>query len=75
MWPGTVLTFACSASFFEVILSPMAEMAPVGGPMKTIPAASSASTKPAFSDRNPKPGCTAWAPVSLQAAMIFSITR
>ncbi len=41
------------ASFFEVILSPMAWIAPTGGPIKVTPAFSSASAKAAFSERKP----------------------
>ena len=53
MWPGTVETPASAASFFEVILSPIAWIAPAGGPMKATPAAASASAKSARSDRKP----------------------
>ena len=75
MKPGTVLTPASAAIFLDSILSPMAAMALGGGPMKASPAASSASTKSAFSDRKPKPGWIAWAPVSLAAWMIRSARR
>jgi hypothetical protein len=50
-------------------------MAPGLGPMKTIPSSAQRCAKPAFSDRKPKPGCTASAPVCPQAAMILSATR
>ena len=53
MWPGTVETPASAASFFEVILSPIASMAPTGGPMKATPAAASASANSARSERKP----------------------
>ena len=51
--PGTVLTFAALANFFDSILSPMARIAFGLGPMKTMPSASSASQKEARSDRKP----------------------
>ena len=53
MTPGTVFTPASLASFLEVILSPMASIAPVGGPMNATPSAASASANLAFSDRKP----------------------
>ena len=53
MNPGTVETPASAASFFEVILSPIARIAPTGGPMKATPAASSASANSARSLRKP----------------------
>jgi hypothetical protein len=53
MKPGTVETPASAASFFEVILSPIARIAPTGGPMKAMPSASSASANSARSDRKP----------------------
>ena len=53
LWPGIVLTFAASASFFDAILSPIASMACALGPMKTMPSFSSAEQKVGFSDRNP----------------------
>ena len=51
--PGTVLTPAFRASRLLSILSPMASIAGTGGPMKTMPASSSARAKPARSERNP----------------------
>ena len=51
--PGIVLTLAASASFFDAILSPIAWIAWVLGPMKTMPSFSSAAQNAAFSDRNP----------------------
>ena len=51
--PGTVLTPASCAIFFDVILSPIDSMAPAGGPTKATPAFSSASAKALFSDRKP----------------------
>ncbi len=53
LWPGIVLTFAASASFFEAILSPIASIACTLGPMNAMPAASSAAQNAAFSDRKP----------------------
>ena len=67
--------FEAAASFFEVILSPMASMAPTGGPMKATPASASARANSARSERKPYPGCTASAPVSRQASTIRSISR
>jgi len=51
--PGTTFTPAALASFFDSILSPIAAIAPTGGPMKAMPAASSASAKLVRSDRKP----------------------
>jgi len=48
-----VETPASCASFFEVILSPMASIAALGGPMKATPISASASGKAGFSERNP----------------------
>jgi hypothetical protein len=75
IWPGTQDTPAACANFLLWILSPIAEIAPGLGPMKTIPSSAHLWANSAFSDRKPKPGCTAWAPVCLQAAMILSATR
>ena len=75
MWPGTQETLAAVANRLEAILSPMASMASGLGPMKTMPAAAQARAKSARSERKPKPGCTASAPVSWQAAMILSAIR
>ncbi len=52
-WPGTVETPAARASFFDSILSPIAAIARVSGPMNWMPARASASAKAAFSERNP----------------------
>jgi hypothetical protein len=52
-WPGTVETPASAASFFDSILSPSTDMAPTFGPMKAMPAASSARAKAPRSDRKP----------------------
>ena len=41
------------ASFFDAILSPIAAIACAFGPMKTMPASSSAAPNAAFSDRKP----------------------
>ncbi len=38
IWPGTTLTPAACASFFDSILSPIAAIASGGGPMKAMPA-------------------------------------
>ncbi len=51
--PGMVFTFACSASFFEAILSPIAAMEWCFGPMKTRPSSSTRAAKASFSDRKP----------------------
>ena len=74
-WPGTVETPALAANFFDSILSPMASMALGLGPMKTIPSLASRRATPAFSDRKPKPGWTASAPVWRTASTILSATR
>ena len=50
---GTVETLAFAAAFFDSILSPIAAMAFAFGPMKTMPAASSAFAKASRSDRKP----------------------
>ena len=63
------------ASFFDSILSPIAAIALGGGPMKAIFAFASALAKLSRSDRKPYPGCTASAPVALQASMISSALR
>jgi len=75
MWPGKQETPAFSANFLDSIWSPMALIAPGLGPMKTMPSSAQRWAKLAFSDRKPKPGCTAWAPVCRQALMILSCTR
>ena len=54
--PGTIGTPAASMRRRASTLSPMARMLAPLGPMKTRPAASQASAKPAFSDRKPYPG-------------------
>jgi len=51
--PGTVDTFAAAARRLDSILSPMAAMARLLGPMKTMPACSSAAAKASRSDRKP----------------------
>ena len=75
IWPGTVETPASAASFLELILSPMASMASGFGPMKAMPSSLSRRANPAFSLRNPKPGCTACAPVWRTASTILSASR
>ena len=52
-WPGTMLTPAFCASFFDSILSPIAAIALGGGPMKAIPAFASALAKLSRSERKP----------------------
>ena len=53
----------------------MASMAAALGPMNTIPAASHARANSARSDRKPKPGWIACAPVSFAAVMMRSARR
>jgi hypothetical protein len=48
-----VFTLGLAAIFLDVILSPIASIAPAGGPMKATPAFSSASANFRFSDRKP----------------------
>jgi hypothetical protein len=62
-------------SSFAAVLDPMASMAPGDGPTKVSPAAAQARANPAFSDRNPYPGCTASAPVAAAAAISASPRR
>jgi hypothetical protein len=73
--PGTTETPAAAARFLDSILSPMASMAPGLGPMNTTPASAHMRAKPAFSDRKPKPGWIACAPVDFAAAMMTSPLR
>ena len=75
MYPGTVETPASAANFLDVILSPMASMACGFGPMKVMPSASSRRANTGFSDRKPKPGCTASAPDWRTASTILSWIR
>ena len=51
--PGTTLTPAALASFFDSILSPIAAMALGGGPTNAIPASAQARAKLSRSDRKP----------------------
>ena len=52
--PGTTGTPAAATVALAAILSPIASIAPAGGPMNTRPAAAQARAKPAFlSARNP----------------------
>ena len=74
-YPGTVDTPAAMASLLELIFSPSAAMAEDGGPTNVTPAAVRASTKYAFSDRNPYPGCTAVAPEEITAAITLGTER
>jgi hypothetical protein len=60
--PATIGAPTRRATSRAETLSPSARMAEGGGPIHVRPAASTASAKAAFSDRNPYPGCTASAP-------------
>ena len=51
--PGTTGTPNADTVALAAILSPMVAMAVTGGPMNTMPAASSAAANSAFSERNP----------------------
>ena len=53
MCPGMTGTPAFLASSLLVILSPITSTASTGGPMKTMPAASTALANSAFSERKP----------------------
>ena len=75
MYPGTVLTPADLAIFFDSILSPIEAIAVFEGPIKTMPDLSNSSAKSEFSDKKPYPGCTASHPVSLQALIIKSFFK
>jgi hypothetical protein len=68
-------TPASFAIFFDEILSPIAVIACVPGPMNLMPFACSCSWKVLFSDRKPYPGWTACAPVFLITSMMFGIFR
>ena len=74
-YPGTVFTPAFKAISLEVILSPIDSIAFESGPIKAMPCAFKYSQNFLFSDRNPYPGCTASAPLTLHASRIFSIIR
>ena len=50
---GVISTPAACAVRRALTLSPMTRMAEAGGPMKVTPAASQASRKAGFSERNP----------------------
>ncbi len=67
--PGSTGTPAAAMSSFAAVFDPIASMASGGGPTKVRPAAAQARAKPAFSERNPYPGCTASAPVVAAAAI------
>jgi hypothetical protein len=58
-----------------VVFTPMASMDAAGGPMKVMPAASTARASSAFSERNPYPGWIASAPVFFAASITFSMAR
>ena len=51
--PGTTGTPNADTVVLAAILSPMVWIALTGGPMNTMPAASSAAANSAFSERNP----------------------
>ena len=51
--PGTTGTPKADTVVLAAILSPMVSIAATGGPMNTMPAASSAAANSAFSERNP----------------------
>ncbi len=53
--PGMVLTCAWVAIRFDSTLSPMAAMAPGGGPTNTMPSSERRWAKLVFSERNPYP--------------------
>src|SRR6185312_17017672 len=57
------------------LFRPIVRIAPGGGPTKAIPAFRQRSAKPAFSERNPYPGCRHSAPASSASAMIASWSR
>src|SRR5436305_13420460 len=73
--PGTTGTPAAAAVTLARILSPITSIASADGPMKTRPAAAQARAKSGFPDRNPQPGCTAWAPARAAAARLASLHR
>ncbi len=54
--PAMTGTPAATASALAAALSPKRRSTPASGPMKAMPAASSAAAKSAFSARNPYPG-------------------
>ena len=58
-YPGTTGTFALVIIFFDSLLLPMLTIAEAGGPIKVTPFELHSSANPAFSDRNPNPGCKA----------------
>ena len=51
--PGTTGTPNFETVVLAAILSPIVRIAPLGGPMKTIPACSRAAAKSEFSERKP----------------------
>jgi hypothetical protein len=73
--PGTTGTLAAATAALARILSPMIAIAEAEGPMNATRALAHACANPAFSDRNPYPGCTASEPVCRTAAMIRSTRR
>ena len=73
--PGTTGTPAAATVRLAAILSPMAAIAPGGGPTKTRPFSAQARASAGFSARNPYPGCTASAPLRRAAPMTSSTDR
>ncbi len=75
MVPGTMGTPAAAIRRRASVLSPMARIAPDGGPMNAMPAWRQASANRQFSDKNPYPGWTASAPVRRAASRMASTLR
>ena len=73
--PGTTETPASFAIFLDSILSPIKEIAWLGGPIKIFPILLTSSLKATFSDKKPYPGWTASAFEFSTALIIFSIIR
>lgn len=57
------------------LLIPMSLMADAGGPINMIPSFEHSSANSTFSERNPYPGCIAWAPVLKAASRTLSCLR
>ena len=73
--PGTTETPAAFAIFFDFILSPIDDIASLGGPIKVFPILLTSSLKFTFSDKKPYPGCTPSALDFFIASIILSILR
>jgi hypothetical protein len=73
--PGVTGTPVAIIAWRAETLFPIRRIAAAPGPMKTMPAASQASGRSGFSERNPYPGWIASALLVLTAAMIRSIER